>query len=188
MARRRTMLGPAKPLAETGCRVRRSRVVLTPRCWRQVLRRCANPTGSGVPYSQTTVTTKPGRRGEREISRKTIACGNAGFFRWTCGDYARVFVFIHTRGCGCIGRPAFPTPSLFSGRTLHAQLGQIPPRECGGVSQTRHPCVTASPLSLEVRALRCSCTAGRVSKDERPGPSSFETHRSAMPLRMTEIV
>ncbi len=41
---------------------------------------------------------------------KTIACGNAGLFRWTCGDYARVLCFFRTRGCGCIGRPAFPTP------------------------------------------------------------------------------
>src|SRR6266566_6571973 len=130
MARRRTMLGPAKPLAETGRRVRRSRVVLTPRCWRQVCGGAQTQPGLDVPYSQTTVTTKPGRRGEHEVSRKTIACGNAGFFRWTCGDYARVFVLFHTRGCGCIGRPAFPTPSFFSGRTLPAQLGPIPPREC----------------------------------------------------------
>ncbi len=31
--------------------------------------------------------------------------------------------------------------------------------------RTRHPCATASPLPLEVRALRCTCTAGRASKD-----------------------
>src|SRR6266851_9566091 len=31
----------------------------------------------------------------------------------------------------------------------------------------RHPRATASPLSLEVRALRCTCTAGRASKDDR---------------------
>jgi hypothetical protein len=29
--------------------------------------------------------------------------------------------------------PAFPTPSIFSGRTINAQLGHIAPRECGGV-------------------------------------------------------
>jgi putative endonuclease len=33
----------------------------------------------------------------------------------------------------------------------------------------RHPRVTASPLSLEVRALRCTCTAGRASKDDWVG-------------------
>jgi hypothetical protein len=38
----------------------------------------------------------------------------------TCGDYARVLCFHHTRGCGCIGRPAFPTPSFFQGeRFMH---------------------------------------------------------------------
>ena len=31
-----------------------------------------------------------------------------------------------TRGCGCSGHPAFPTPSV--GRKLHAQLGRIAPR------------------------------------------------------------
>ena len=33
-----------------------------------------------------------------------------------------------TRGCGCIGHPAFPTPSV--GRKIHANLGRIAPREC----------------------------------------------------------
>ncbi len=53
----------------------------------------------------------PGRAGEREVSRKTIARGMPGDFRCDRGDYARVFVFYHTRGCGCIERPAFPAPS-----------------------------------------------------------------------------
>src|SRR5260370_41407628 len=40
--------------------------------------------------------------------------------RWTCGDYARVLFSLCTRGCGCIGRPAFPTPSDFQGeRFMH---------------------------------------------------------------------
>ena len=33
-----------------------------------------------------------------------------------------------TRGCGCIGHPAFPTPSI--GRMIPANLGRIAPREC----------------------------------------------------------
>jgi hypothetical protein len=33
----------------------------------------------------------------------------------------------YTRGCGCIGHPAFPTP--FVGREAHAQLGRYPRRE-----------------------------------------------------------
>jgi hypothetical protein len=47
--------------------VRRSRVVLTPRCWRQVLERQRFP---GM-----TVTKTPGHRGEHEGNRRTIAQG-----------------------------------------------------------------------------------------------------------------
>jgi hypothetical protein len=50
-------------------RGRRSRVVLTPRRWRQVCER---------QLSQATVARKPGHRGERDISRKTIARGMPG--------------------------------------------------------------------------------------------------------------
>jgi hypothetical protein len=48
-------------------RGRQSRVVLTPRRWRQVLKRQS--------LSGATVARKPGHRGERGISRKTIAQG-----------------------------------------------------------------------------------------------------------------
>src|SRR5882724_13670125 len=45
-----------------------------------------------------TVSNKPGRRGEREVSRKTIARGMPGDFRCDRGDYARVLCFIsHAR-------------------------------------------------------------------------------------------
>jgi hypothetical protein len=47
--------------------------------------------------AQATVSNKPGHRGEREVSRKTIARGMPGDFRCDRGDYARVFVFLHTR-------------------------------------------------------------------------------------------
>src|ERR1700686_566502 len=36
--------------------------------------------------------------------------------------------------CGCIGRPAFPTPSFSLGETVHAKLGRLAPRECEAVS------------------------------------------------------
>ena len=51
--------------------VRRSRVVLTPRCWRQVR----------GDISRATVAKKPGHRGEREVSRKAIAQGMSECFR-----------------------------------------------------------------------------------------------------------
>ena len=64
---------------ERCCCVRRSRVVLTPRRWRQVRGCYVGPTGLRHNVSpRTTVAKEPGHRGEHEISRKTIACGNAG--------------------------------------------------------------------------------------------------------------
>src|SRR5258708_3654543 len=39
------------------------------------------------------------------------------------------FILFRTRGCGCIGHPAFPAPSVFSGQTVFAKLGRIAPRE-----------------------------------------------------------
>jgi hypothetical protein len=48
---------------------RQNRVVLTPRRWRQV---------GENKFSLATVTKKPDRRGEYDISRKTIAWGMPG--------------------------------------------------------------------------------------------------------------
>jgi|SRR3954447_20124583 hypothetical protein len=49
---------------------RQSRVVLTPRRWRQVSRRRAGPTGPGTPIREATVTTKPDHRGDHEGNRE----------------------------------------------------------------------------------------------------------------------
>src|ERR1700674_2454588 len=38
-----------------------------------------------------------------------------GFSGEPRGDYARVLCFFRTRGCGCNGHPAFPTPSVVRG-------------------------------------------------------------------------
>jgi hypothetical protein len=53
--------------------VRRNRVVLTPRRWRQV--------PGKLTLLRATVARKPGHRGERAISRKTIARGRPECFR-----------------------------------------------------------------------------------------------------------
>src|SRR5258707_12205060 len=88
-----------------------------------MLKRTAKSCGSDAPMlasslreeAQATVSNKPGHRGEREVSRKTIARGMPGYFRCTCGDYARVLYLFRTRGYGCIGHPAFPAPSVLRG-------------------------------------------------------------------------
>ena len=67
---------------------------------------------------EATVTIKPGRRGEREVSRKTIACGNAGCPGGPVVTMLVCFVLFRTRGCGCSGHPAFPAPSLVEGHAV----------------------------------------------------------------------
>src|SRR5258707_8121194 len=107
-----------------------------------MLKRTAKSCGSDAPglasslreEAQATVATEPGHRGEREVSRKTIARGMPGLLRCTCGDYTRVLTSHCTRGCGCIGHPAFPAPSVLLGQRIHAQLGHIAPRDRGVVS------------------------------------------------------
>src|SRR6266446_2199401 len=84
--------------------------------------------------AQATVSNKPGHRGEHEVSRKTIARGMPGLLRCTCGDYARVLYLFRTRGCGCIGRPAFPAPSVIrEAKRFLQNSGEIAPRDRGVV-------------------------------------------------------
>ena len=74
----------------------------------------------------------PGRARRKPLKPLRRECR---VFRGTCGDYTRVLPTHCTRGCGCNGHPAFPTPSL--GREINAQLGRIAPR-----GQTRVCCLT----------------------------------------------
>jgi hypothetical protein len=54
--------------------------------------------GLDKTYPQATVAKEPGHRGEPDISRKTIACGNAGRFRCTrCCSCAFYHYKVHTR-------------------------------------------------------------------------------------------
>src|SRR5271156_6866366 len=84
---------------------------------------------------ETTGAKEPGPRGERAVSRNTIAWGMPDV-----SGASAVNTRVHTpttkrtRGCGCIGHPAFPAPSDTRGWHRFAKLGRIVPRECGGVS------------------------------------------------------
>src|SRR5204862_6972601 len=62
-----------------------------------------------------TVSNKPGHRGEREVSRKTIARGMPGRSGVTVVTTLVCFTLFRTRGFGRIERPAFPAPSVFFG-------------------------------------------------------------------------
>jgi hypothetical protein len=83
---------------ERCCCGRQNRVVLTPRRWRQVGGVASARPGLDKTYPLMTVAKEPGHRGERDISRKTIACGNAGRFRCTrCCSCAFYHYQVHTR-------------------------------------------------------------------------------------------
>ena len=71
----------------------------------------AQPAADKPDIREMTVAKEPGHRGEHDISRKTIACGNAG--RSGVLVVTRVLSTNTkcTRGRGCNGHPAFPTPS-----------------------------------------------------------------------------
>src|ERR1700726_4794934 len=88
---------------------RRSRVVLTPRRRRQVLWR---------QLRKMTVTRKPDHRGEHEISRKTIACGNAGCFRLYSRSRPVCFLPFAHGAAGAAGARHSPRP-LWGGRFMH---------------------------------------------------------------------
>src|SRR5881396_657690 len=102
------------------------------------LQRTAKSCGSDAPMlasslreeAQMTVSNKPGHRGEREVSRKTIARGMPGLLRCTCGDYARVLCFISHARLRAHQAPGIPCALCFFGRTVLASLGRIAPREC----------------------------------------------------------
>jgi hypothetical protein len=87
------------------------------------LRRTAKPCGPEAPtlasssretsFSGMMVARKPGHQGEYGISRKTIAQGMPDVSGEPVVTNACAF-YTYTRGCGCIERPAFPVPSVWS--------------------------------------------------------------------------
>src|ERR1700736_2145532 len=101
-----------------------------------VLTRTAKSCGPDAPTlacrwrsnTRMTVAGKPGHRGEHEISRKTMARGMPGVSGVTVVTNARVY-YHTTRGCGRIGRPAFPAPSVSRGRDSKAKLARNTRRE-----------------------------------------------------------
>src|ERR1700676_3876943 len=84
--------------------------------------RLVGPTGRRQNLNpRMTVTRRIRRRGEHEISRKTIARGMPGQLGEPVVTMLVCFILFRTRGCGCIGHPAFPAPSVFFGRPVFAK-------------------------------------------------------------------
>jgi hypothetical protein len=114
---------------ESACCGRRSRVVLTPRRWRQV---------GGKVIPQATVANKPGHRGEHEAADKTIARGMSGETGVTVVTTLVCFFILHARlrahrapGIPCA---LFIEDAMFPGKTRAKRRGEIAkprPRTCG---------------------------------------------------------
>ena len=124
--------------------------------------RTAKPCGPGAAmlasssweasFLGATVARKPVHRGERGVSRKTIAQGRPECFPLNL--YARVRLFCDcacARDRGCSAHPAFPAPSCFSGGS-HRRKARAP----------------RGPRERESLSARCST----VESDPRPAAST----------------
>src|ERR1700675_1085941 len=89
--------------------------------------RCEPDRADNTFNPQATVTRKPDRRGEREISRKTIRVRGCRVISVDLYYSCACYFYLCTRGGGCTVRPAFPTPSW--GGKFKASLGRNAPRD-----------------------------------------------------------
>src|SRR5260370_29635519 len=125
-----------------------------------------------------TVSNKPGHRGEREVSRKTIAQGRPAGSGVPVVTTLVCLVLFRTRGCGCIGHPAFPAPSVYRGANGSCKNSGGSRRENAG-------------SSLEVGAMSLRGATRPPELNERPRPPKLAerrrkveaTKQSILPLR-----
>ncbi len=124
---------------------------------------------------------KPGPRGEHGISRKTIAWGMPDVSGASAvNTRVHTKTTMRTRGCGCIGHPAFPAPSFNSGGDARTGSGANSRRENAGAYPVG--CLKfASGIASEAA---CGRASGEV---KRPCKSQKEWIASSQVLRaMTE--
>ena len=109
---------------ERRCRGRRSRVVLTPRCWRQVLRKYPLDDGGN----------KAGHRGEHEVSRNPSRRESRIASAGPVCSCAHFFVHIAHETAGAARIRLSLRPLLRRRAEGYAKLGHIVPRERGFTS------------------------------------------------------
>src|SRR5260370_41550794 len=88
------------------------------------------PASSLREEAQATVPTKPGHRGDHEISRKTIARGMPGETGVTVATMLVCLFYFAREAAGALGIRHSLRP-LFSGRMILQKLGRIAPRDRG---------------------------------------------------------
>src|SRR5438046_9663215 len=76
---------------------------------------------------------KRGHRGEREVSRKSIARGMPGRSGVTVVTKLVCLFYFACEAAGALRARHSLRPLISKGRLLHAQLGRFTPRECKGV-------------------------------------------------------
>src|SRR5205807_5155243 len=103
----------------------RSRVVLTPRCWRQVLEKQASWGDGGK---------RAVHRGEHAISRKAIAQGRPECSRCPVCSCALLFAQIARETAGAASTRSSLRPLNKRAGSYQANLGRSAPRECGVVA------------------------------------------------------
>src|SRR5260370_23711935 len=92
------------------------------------------PASSLREEAQATVSNKPGHRGEREVSRKTIARGMPGVSGVTVVTTLVCFFISHAR-LRVHRAPGIPCALYFRrGETVFAKLGRLEPRDRGVAS------------------------------------------------------
>src|SRR5258705_7947172 len=103
-----------------------------------------------------TVSNKPGHRGEREVSRKTIARGMPGLLRCTCGDYTRVFFITH-EAAGALGTRHSLRP-LFSLGERSCKTSGAPRREIAESYLNWDNVIARSDLSAVAQQAKAEAT------------------------------
>jgi len=139
-------------------RGRRSRVVLTPRRWRQVFGGMSAQPGADTPYLRATVTTSRSPRRARRKPLKPLRAGMPGDSGATVVTTLVCFLHFAREAAGALGARHSPRPR-FSGRRIHAQLGRVAPRDCEGVSC--RGCLKFSEVVITRHPVRPS--AGRMT-------------------------
>src|SRR5437870_13083375 len=112
-----------------GSSVRRSRVVLTPRCWRQAGGKC--PAGDGGKRAV--------HRGELEVSRKAIAQGRPECSRCPVCSCAFLFAQIARETAGAASTRSSLRPLSKRAGSYQANLGQLMSRDREVILTCRHP-------------------------------------------------
>jgi hypothetical protein len=135
--------------------------------------------------AQATVSSKPGHRGEREVSRKNIARGMPGDFRCDRGDYARVlFSFAH-EAAGALGARHSLRPLIFRRRDVQGKTraGRAARMRTYAYACLKNRIRNAGVPDAVQRSLHCSAEPGPTRSQTTWTPDQQRTTPQARRVR-----